>query len=243
MKRHILKLFLLISAGLSLQSCFNLDEEVFDRVDKSIYYSDESSIKGAVAAIYNKAAMSYVEYFYYLQEFSADQIAWRSWNGGLWGYDEAQKFVLSCQNWNADSKIIQQTWETAWTAIGLCNNVVFDLGQISPDAVGISQEKINSYIAEVRTLRAWAYYNIFEIWGGALPLNVSVSSEVPPSADPDFNKSCKKIYDFIMTELDASVDALPKNEVNRMNCKPYHQSKTSSEQQHFHWRRALHRVC
>ena len=217
MKRHILKLFLLISAGLSLQSCFNLDEEVFDRVDKSIYYSDETSVKGAVAAIYNKAAMSYVEYFYYLQEFSADQIAWRSWNGGLWGYDEAQKFVLSCQNWNADSKIIQQTWETAWTAIGLCNNVVFDLGQISPDAVGISQEKINSYIAEVRTLRAWAYYNIFEIWGGALPLNVSVSSEVPPSADPDFDKSCKKIYDFIMTELDASVDDLPKNEVNRMN--------------------------
>ena len=83
MKRHILKLFLLISAGLSLQSCFNLDEEVFDRVDKSIYYSDESSVKGAVAAIYNKAAMSYVEYFYYLQEFSADQIAWRSWNGHL----------------------------------------------------------------------------------------------------------------------------------------------------------------
>ena len=217
MKRHILKLFLLISAGLSLQSCFNLDEEVFDRVDKSIYYSDESSVKGAVAAIYNKAAMSYVEYFYYLQEFSADQIAWRSWNGGLWGYDEAQKFVLSCQNWNADSKIIQQTWETAWAAIGLCNNVVYDLGQISPDAVGMSQEKINSYIAEVRTLRAWAYYNIFEIWGGALPLNVSVSSEVPPSADPDFDKSCKKIYDFIMTELDASVDDLPKNEVNRMN--------------------------
>ena len=154
MKRHILKLFLLISAGLSLQSCFNLDEEVFDRVDKSIYYSDESSVKGAVAAIYNKAAMSYVEYFYYLQEFSADQIAWRSWNGGLWGYDEAQKFVLSCQNWNADSKIIQQTWETAWSAIGLCNNVVYDLGQISPAAVGMSQEKINSYIAEVRTLRA-----------------------------------------------------------------------------------------
>ena len=81
----------------------------------------------------------------------------------------------------------------------------------------MSQEKINSYIAEVRTLRAWAYYNIFEIWGGALPLNVSVSSEVPPSADPDFDKSCKKIYDFIMTELDASVDDLPKNEVNRMN--------------------------
>ncbi len=218
MKRNILKYIAIVSgACLGITSCFNLDEEVFDRVDKNIYYSDENSVKGAVAAIYNKAAMSYAEYFYYLQEFSADQIAWRSWNGGLWGYDEAQKFVLSCQNWNADSKIIQQTWETAWTTIGLCNNVVYDLGRITPEEVKMSQEKINSYIAEVRTLRAWAYYNIFEIWGGALPLNISVSSDVPPTADPDFATSCHKIYNFIMTELDESCAALPKNEINRMN--------------------------
>ena len=69
----------------SLFSCTNLDEEVFDRVDAGIYYQDETSVQGAVAAIYSKAAYSYLEYFWYLQEFSADQVAWRSWNGGLWG--------------------------------------------------------------------------------------------------------------------------------------------------------------
>ena len=72
----------------SLFSCTNLDEEVFDRVDAGIYYQDETSVQGAVAAIYSKAAYSYLEYFWYLQEFSADQVAWRSWNGGLWGWDE-----------------------------------------------------------------------------------------------------------------------------------------------------------
>ena len=75
----------------SLFSCTNLDEEVFDRVDAGIYYQDETSVQGAVAAIYSKAAYSYLEYFWYLQEFSADQVAWRSWNGGLWGWDEALK--------------------------------------------------------------------------------------------------------------------------------------------------------
>nr|WP_240058251.1 hypothetical protein [Bacteroides uniformis] len=48
----------------SLFSCTNLDEEVFDRVDAGIYYQDETSVQGAVAAIYSKAAYSYLEYFW-----------------------------------------------------------------------------------------------------------------------------------------------------------------------------------
>ena len=36
----------------SLFSCTNLDEEVFDRVDAGIYYQDETSVQGAVAAIF-----------------------------------------------------------------------------------------------------------------------------------------------------------------------------------------------
>lgn len=217
MKKHIITILMLLAVAFGASSCFNLDEKVFDRVDASVYYEDESSVKSAVASIYNEASRGYAEYFYYLQEFSADQVAWRSWNGGLWGYDEAQKYVLSCQNWTADSKIIRQTWETAWTAIGLCNHVIEDLRNIDPAKVKMTQEKINSYIAEVRTLRAWAYYNVFEIWGGALPLNISTSTDIPATADPDFDTSCKKIYNFIATELDESVNDLPKNEVNRMN--------------------------
>ena len=217
MKHILLKTAFAFAVSLSSVSCFDLEEEVFDRVDASIYYSDENSVKGAVAAIYEKAVKSYIEYFWYLQEFSADQIAWRSWNGGLWGYDEAEKFVLSSHTWTADSKIIRQTWETAWTTIGLCNNVIYDLEKIDAGSIGLTSQELESYISEVRTLRAWAYYNIFEIWGGALPLNISVSSDVPPSADPDFDTSCKKIYNFIVTELDESVGTLKQNEVNRMN--------------------------
>lgn len=207
----------LVMMSISFTACFDLEEEVFDRVDSNIYYQNESSVKGAVAAIYQTGAMSYLEYFWYLQEFPADQVAWRSWNGGLWGYDEAEKFVLSTQSWTPDSKIIRSSWETAWTTIGLCNVLISDLEALNPAALKMTEVGMKSYIAEVRTLRAWAYYNIFDIWGGALPLNISASTEIPPSADPNFDEGCKKIYTFIAQELDGCVSDLTENSVNRMN--------------------------
>lgn len=130
-----------VAVGCLLFSCTNLEEKVFDRVDASIYYQDENSIKGAVASIYSSACTSFLEYFWYLNELSADQVAWRSWNGGSWGWDEGEKFVLSSQSWNTESVIIRSAWETAWTTIGLCNTLIEDLNELDPASVGISQER------------------------------------------------------------------------------------------------------
>ncbi len=198
--------------ALSAVGCTDLDEKVFDRIDSSIYYQDESSVKGAVASIYSSACSSFLEYFWYLNEFSADQISWRVWNGGAWGYDEGEKYVLSTHTWNSESKIIRSAWEGAWTTIGLCNTLLNDLEGINPSSLNMTQEKKDQYIAEVRTMRAWAYYNNFELWGGSLPLNTSVSSTVPGSVSPDFNEGCQLIYDFISDELDDCYAAMVKED-------------------------------
>ncbi len=218
-KNFIYKLATVIGISFLLSGCFDLTEEAFDRVDAKAYYQDENSVKSAVATIYSTGATSYAEYFFYLQEFSADQVAWRSWNGGQWGYDEAEKLVFSTQSWTPDAKIIRSAWENAWTTIGLCNTLLSDLGELSASDLLMTEEKMAAYIGEVRTLRAWAYYNIFEIWGGALPLNVEPADgeNLPPTADPDFDKSCRKIYDFITSELDACYQDMEENQVNHMN--------------------------
>ncbi|MBD5183023.1 MAG: RagB/SusD family nutrient uptake outer membrane protein [Bacteroidales bacterium] len=201
-KKHIAGLLAATTMAVGAWSCTDLNEVTFDRIDASAYYQDESSVKGAVASIYSSATSGFLELFWYLSEFSADQIAWRSWNGGAWGYDEAQKFVLSTQTWNSESVIIRQAWEHAWETIGLCNTLINDLENLSAESIGMTDAQLKSYIAEVRTMRAWAYYNNYEVWGGTLPLNISVGNEIPPSADPDFNKSCQVIWDFIVEELD-----------------------------------------
>ena len=212
-----------IALGLGLSACTDLDEKVYDRIDAGVYYQNESSVKGAVAAIYGQTSQTLAgENFFHLSEYPSDQITWRVWNGGLWGWDEAMKTVLSWHNWTSESTIINNAWNGAWTAIGLANLLLSDLEGLSAENLGMSEAQLAQYVAEVRTIRAWNYYCIFELWGGALPLNTSASSEVPGTADPDWNTSCKKIYDFIATELDETVNALAKDDgnhtmVNRAN--------------------------
>lgn len=221
MKTKILGLCAL-ALGMTATSCTDLDEKVYDRVDASVFYQNEQSVQGAVASVYAQAANSFAESFFMLQELPADQVAWRCWNNGLWGYDEGEKTVLSMHIWSPESKIIRSAWESAWTGIGLSNQIVNDLSQLNAASLNMTNEAADAYLAEVRTLRAWNYYNLFEIWGGALPLNIDVTTDIPGSADANFDEGCKKIYNFIMTELDETLDALPKEDgkrstVNRMN--------------------------
>ncbi len=208
---------------LGLSSCTDLDEKVNDRIDATVYYQNEASVKGAVAAIYNQTSSTLAgENFFHLSEYPADQLTWRVWNGGQWGWDEAMKTVLSWHNWNSESTIIQNAWSGAWTAVGLANLLLNDLEVLDAESLGMTPEKLNQYVAEVRTIRAWNYYCLFELWGGALPLNVKAGSEVPGTADPDWDVSCKKIYQFIMDELDQTYLQLAKEDgtrstVNRAN--------------------------
>ena len=194
---------------MATSSCTDLDEKVYDRIDATTFYKNEASVKGAIATIYNQAGHCFAERFYFLQELPADQISWRVWNGGQWGYDEGEKYVLSTQTWTSESKIIKDAWTNCWPMVGLANNIITDLASVGNSALGITEAKMDSYVAEAHTLRAWAYYNMFEVWGGALPLNISNSTDIPGTADADWNTSCKKIYNFIMEELDNSVAALP----------------------------------
>ena len=41
-----------MALGLGLSACTDLDEKVYDRIDAGVYYQNEASVKGAVAAIY-----------------------------------------------------------------------------------------------------------------------------------------------------------------------------------------------
>ena len=132
------------------------------------------------------------------------------------------KTVLSWQNWTSESTIINNAWTGAWTAVGLANLLLSDMENLNAANLNMSNEKLAQYVAEVRTIRAWNYYCLFELWGGALPLNVSAGSDVPGTADADWDASCKKIYNFIASELDETVDALAKEDgshttVNRAN--------------------------
>lgn len=220
MQKNILKSIAgLVAASLAATGCFDMEEHPFTMLSPGNYFTDESSVKQVIANIYAQEQGDLSEFYWYAQELTADQIAWRSWNGGSWGWDSADKFVLSTHTWTPLSNYVNRIWSGAWTAIGLCNNFIADINSVGPEGVGLSQEKFDAYIAEVRTFRVYCFYNIFEVFGGVIPLSISADTETLPQsacAGTTFEEGCRKVCDWMLSELDETNGLLPVNgSVNR----------------------------
>ena len=219
---NAIKKFLVIAiSGLAFTGCFDMTERTFTLLDASNYFTDENSIKQVIAHIYAQEQADLSEQYWYAQELSADQITWRSWNGGSWGWDSGDKFVLSTHTWNPSSNYVNQIWSKAWTAIGLCNNFITDLSNINASTLGISEAQKQAYIDEVRTFRVYCYYNVFEVFGSVIPLTTSTDTSVLPVSAMNgmtFEEGNAKICDWMIEELDGALESLEINgSVNRCN--------------------------
>ena len=219
---NAIKKFLVMAiSGLAFTGCFDMTERPYTLLDASNYFTDENSIKQVIAHIYAQEQADLSEQYWYAQELSADQITWRSWNGGSWGWDSGDKFVLSTHTWNPSSNYVNQIWSKAWTAIGLCNNFITDLSSINASTLGISESQKQAYIDEVRTFRVYCYYNVFEVFGSVIPLTTSTDTSVLPVSAMDgmtFEQGNAKICDWMIEELDAALESLEINgSVNRCN--------------------------
>lgn len=219
MKKIHTSLIALLACGLTFTGCFDMDEHPYTLLDASNYFKDETSVMQVIANIYAQEQGDLSEFYWYAQELSADQIAWRSWNGGSWGWDSGDKFVLSTHTWTPLANYVNRIWNGAWTAIGLCNNFIDDINGIDASALGITEEKKQAYIDEVRTFRVYCYYNVFEVFGSTIPLTTSTDTkELPVSAmaGTTFEEGNKKICDWMISELDETVSSLQVNpSVNR----------------------------
>ena len=219
---NAIKKFLVIAiSGLAFTGCFDMTERPYTLLDASNYFTDENSIKQVIAHIYAQEQADLSEQYWYAQELSADQITWRSWNGGSWGWDSGDKFVLSTHTWNPSSNYVNQIWSKAWTAIGLCNNFITDLSSINASTLGISEAQKQAYIDEVRTFRVYCYYNVFEVFGSVIPLTTSTDTSVLPVSAMNgmtFEEGNAKICDWMIEELDDALESLEINgSVNRCN--------------------------
>ena len=219
---NAIKKFLVIAiSGLAFTGCFDMTEHPYTLLDASNYFTDENSIKQVIAHIYAQEQADLSEQYWYAQELSADQITWRSWNGGSWGWDSGDKFVLSTHTWNPSSNYVNQIWSKAWTAIGLCNNFITDLSNINASTLGISEAQKQAYIDEVRTFRVYCYYNVFEVFGSVIPLTTSTDTSVLPVSAMNgmtFEEGNAKICDWMIEELDGALESLEINgSVNRCN--------------------------
>lgn len=183
-----------------LQGCTDTSEEVLGTVtDENFLQSDEefAAVTGnAYTNFYGGYMTAYG--FFGVQEASTDEMVvpqrGQDWGaGGTW-------VRLKRHTYTADEPMLNTTWTFLYSGVNTCNRLIFQIQQSG-------QEGTEGAIAELRALRALYYYFLLDTFG-----NVPIVEKFDVPADfAPANNTRQEVYDFVESEVTASLDLLTKD--------------------------------
>ena len=202
-----LKKYILIGAavlGLGMTSCVgdldlkpndpnlvNTDDPNFKENSLAMCYSGiaVSGINGpgsSYVADLDPGTSAYLRLIFTLQEFCTDECIW------IWP-DAGVVDITSC-SWSASNTLLQGMYYRLMGHIAICNQY---LANTKDD----TDEKSVEMRAEARTLRAYSYYNMIDLFGQSS----FITEEAAAGEDPA-QKSRKEMFEWIESELKDIVD-------------------------------------
>ena len=201
-KRCAFLLVLLIP--LSWTACTDLSENVYHDIIANNFYNNRREVLQAVLRPYThlQACMAPTgqNAFYYMSELSADQLAWPQ--KGRNGYDGGDHIRQHYHTWTTQESRIEGSWNLFWAGIGFCNTAIQQLEDLNYEALDMTEDDINSLLAELHVERAFYYMNAMDLWG-----NIPIITKVADPKNPP-TETRKKVFEFIQKELEDNVPLL-----------------------------------
>ncbi len=189
---------------MTLGSCTDLDETLYDQVGTQNYYNTKNDVIRAVFRPFEHAFWS-IQSRHVLNELSADQLITPTRDG--WWDDGGKWRRLHYHQWNVeDGGDAQTEWNGCFQGIMQCNYVIEDLQKLDYSRFGFSESEFNNLSAQCRALRAWFYLRLLDAFRN-IPLAVSfndVSLNTQSQVEP------KVIFEFIEKELKECTTLLTK---------------------------------
>lgn len=175
-------------AGICMTSCVDLTEHMYNDLDKINYYSTEQEYRAAFMNQYANLRVMFVWNNWYLQEITTDEACLPQ--KGRDGYDGGMYQRLHWHIWTPEDEIIHNAWKELYQAVGFCNQIIADVRA----ATILSEETKTRMVSETRSLRAYFYFRLLDMFGG-VPV-VETVSEVNPAT-----KSRAEVFAFVEKEL------------------------------------------
>ncbi|QEC51255.1 putative outer membrane starch-binding protein [Anseongella ginsenosidimutans] len=190
----ILSILLLIN----LNSCTDLEVEVFDEVIESEFTPTEDDLISLIAPVYTPLRMfAGWQGYFDLQEESADHIitpvrpnGW--YDGGIYQRMHWHKWTI--QEWPPTN-----LWNSCYSGINAANRVLM---QLETGTIPVASGK-EAIIAELKTTRAFYYWLLCDSHGN-VPIVTDFAATEPPTQN-----TRKEVYDFVIKELTENIPQLP----------------------------------
>ncbi len=186
---------ILIGISLLLGSCDDfLEKKPESSFNTGSFYENEEGVLLAVDGAYSYFQDIYTEYLPEIVEARSD-----NFETGESVYDFT--LISKCKD-DESTSILWSAWKQFYQAITACNYVLDNID----DVEFTDENRKNDAIGEVRFLRAFAYFDLFRIWGGVPLIDHVITDE---EAKLIARVSDEEMYSFLITELTQASEELP----------------------------------
>lgn len=189
------KILIALVALLTVTSCSDMLEEHPKTLSEITFYNSPSEAHAAIIAMtaWLSNNQSWKGFNVYMQGGLSDMLYGR----GSWAtFSDYKKLTTTGQGYTS------LLWKYLYSCIRDANYAIRQF----PKATSMTEEEKQSYLAQAKFLRAFAYFGLVRYWAG-VPLrteeNIGVDN-VPRSSEED-------IYDFILSDLDYAVKYIPES--------------------------------
>lgn len=204
-KRAFTEYISLFLLTIGIASCTDLDEKVFSSVTEETYNYTVNDFGPNIAGAYAALNYGYVGTYWQTQELTGCCI---STPANSTGWDDGGIYKrLQFHNWNSELGQILDLWNNYYTGVILCNSVIdkIERGLIPAP----SDAEIQSGLAELRALRAYYYWILFDNFGD-IPLVTTMSQDLPEKTPR------AEVYDFVVRELSEVIPSLNEEQGGNM---------------------------
>lgn len=183
----------LVSSGCSL------DEDVYSVYTPETFYNNEFQVLSSLSGVYrNFAQISGMGAEYRVLELSSDQVVVHGKIQGWWAGAAFEQ--LAEHKWDASHGYLSGAWNTFFRTVGQTNGLIASL-----ESSALEENEIQGPVAELRALRAYAYFFLMDLYG-----NVPIFTE--PKVDPKnlpTQNSRTEVFNFVTEELKKAAENLP----------------------------------
>lgn len=184
--------------------CTKLDEKVYDQVDAANFLTRRDDVIRDFLRPFEHAYWSIQgNDVYAVGENSTDEFGTYNrqgdWQDG--GYYQRMHY----HTWTPQDGFTTGAWRNFYQGIVLATNSLQDLEGISdPAKLSVTNEELNDFKAELRTLRAWFYLRAFDFYR-----NIEIVTDVKNSTQGGTQATPEETFAYIEAELKAAIPFLP----------------------------------
>lgn len=197
-------------AGWTLSGCTNLDEKTYDILTSDTFYQTKDNVIQGFIRPFEHAYWTVSGATFQIAENSADHFMTPN-RQGHW-LDSQNYFRVHRHQWTIDDWIPRDAWNHNFQGVIFVNSAIADLSKLTPTKFDMTESEMQNLIAQLRTLRAWFYINLLDMFR-----NIPIVTDYPSQDLEPKQASPQETFTFIEKELTEALPLLLKKEGNGGN--------------------------